>query len=149
MRRRMFLAAGLGLVVAPSAAQAQAALSFAPIRPENELERAFLAAADDEAARTAFRRELMRAQVALALANSAPDSGPRLVAMGPQQQAGLIYSSATRLAGVLGPATPRLMLTGRQAFERLTGHGVVFNYRLTPMLTLEAEDVRAYLTTPA
>jgi hypothetical protein len=127
-------------------AHAQAALTLGQIRPENELERAFLAAFNDPAQRPGFRRELLSAQVALALANSAPDSPPRMQALpGNGPSVGLIYSSASRLSGVLGPAAPRVVLSGRAALTRLAGQHVAFNYRLAPMLTLEPSDVAEYL----
>lgn len=129
----------------PSWARAQAAFSLGQIQPENELERAFLAAFRDPEQRPAFRRELLAAQVALALANSAPDSPPRFITLPNESRVGLIYSSATRLNGVLGPAAPRVVLAGRDALTRLSGENVALNYRLVPMLTLEAADVAEYL----
>ncbi|GAM98551.1 hypothetical protein U91I_02186 [alpha proteobacterium U9-1i] len=117
------------------------------IQPENALERAFLDAFRDPALRPGFRRELLTAQVALALANTAPDSPPRMMQVREDLSVGLIYSSATRLAGVLGPAAPRAMMTGRQALTRLAGQHVAFNLRLVPMLTLEPEDIAEYLAT--
>lgn len=140
MQRRMFLA-GMGALALPANAYAQRG---APIIPENELERAFVAALSDPAARPLFRRALMASQVALAMASSAADSAPREVAL-QTGAAAAVFTSAGRLNGVLGPAAARRMLTGRAAFERLQGQRVVLNYRLVPMLTLDPEDVAAYL----
>lgn len=139
MQRRLFLTA-LGACVLPLPAAAQM------ITAQNELERAFLEALQDETARPAFRRELLASQVALALASDAPDAGPRLVRLNAEVQAGAIFTSTTRLDSVLGPASPRRVLAGRAAFERLRGQHVVLNYRLVPMLTLEPEDVEQYLS---
>lgn len=145
MRRRHFVATTLAAAALPSWARAQAAFSLGQIQPENELERAFLGAFRDPDQRPAFRRELLVSQVALALANSAPDSPPRFMALPNQARAGLIYSSSTRLSGVLGPAAARVVLSGREALTRLSGENVAFNYRLVPMLTLEPADVAEYL----
>lgn len=146
MQRRTFLIAGLGAVTLPRAAYAQApAAAPTQIEAENELERAFLSAFRDPSARPGFRRELLASRVALALANSAADSPPRMQQVREDLRVGLIYSSASRLAGVLGPAAPRIVLTGRDALARLTGQHVAFNFRLVPMLTLEPEDVAEYL----
>lgn len=145
MRRREFVAAALAVAAAPSLAHAQAVSPPPDIQPENELERAFLGAFRDPTLRPAFRRELLASQVALALANSAPDSPPRFVPLPDERRMGLIYSSPSRLTGILGPAAPRVVLSGREALTRLRGEHVAFNFRLAPMLTLEPEDVAEYL----
>jgi hypothetical protein len=145
MLRRTLLTGSLAAIALPGAAHAQAALSLGQIQPENDLERAFLDAFRDPAARPAFRRALLTSQVALALANSASDSAPRIMQGRDNVSFALIYSSAARLSGVWGPASPRAMMTGRQALTRLSGQNVAFNFRLVPNLTLEAEDVAEYL----
>lgn len=149
MRRRTLMTAALAALALPAPARAQAAFTLAPIEPANALEHAFLAALDNAALRPAFRRQLLDSQVALALANDAADSPPRLLNLAGGRAAAGIFTSAARLSGVLGPAAARAMLPGRQALERLRGRHVVINYRLLPMLTLEAEDVALYLETPA
>ena len=145
MLRRTILTGSLAAAAMPAIAHAQAAMTLGQIRPENDLERAFLDAFRDPALRPAFRRALLTNQVALALANSAPDSPPRIMQARENVSFGMIYSSAARLSGVWGPASPRAMLTGRQALTRLSGQNVAFNFRLVPNLTLEAEDVAEYL----
>ncbi len=155
MRRRAFVLAAGAAVATPMFAWAQTTTPRpAPtpqqaqqITPENDLERAFLAAFGDPEQRLPFRRELLRGQVALALANNSPDSPPRFLALQNALRAGFIFTSAARLASVLGPAAPRVIVTGRVALTRLRGSNVVLNFRLSPMLTLEASDVAEYLAT--
>ena len=142
MRRRTLL---LGAFAAAAPASAWAQLNLGPIEPENDLERTFVAALNDPSARPLFRRQLLTAQVALALASSAPDSAPRTVQTPNGASAGAIFTSAARLNGVLGPAAPRAMLTGRAALTRLGAQNVIINFRLIPMLTLEPADVAAIL----
>jgi len=151
MLRRSVLTA-FGALALPSAALAQAALpqpiqgglGLTQITPENALERAFIAAFANEAERPAFRRQLLASQVALALDNSAEEApvfiGPRAAAM--------IFTSAARLDYVLGPASPRRILRGRDALARLAANHIVLNYRLLPMLTLEPADIQALLELP-
>ena len=169
MNRRILLQA-LGLQAAagllmPSAAWAQAAdiagptaqtpaLAFHPIDPQNSLEQAFVSAFTHETMRNAFRHALITSQVALALANTTPESPPLFVdvasetAGAPPIHGGAVFTSPERLHGVLGPNAPFATLTGRQALERMRGRDVVLNYRLAPMLTLEADDVARYLDQP-
>ena len=59
--------------------------------------------------------------------------------------ASLLFTSVGRLNSVLGPASPRVILTGRAALQRLRGKNVVLNMRLNPMLTLEPADIASYL----
>lgn len=141
MKRRVFLATALAAL--PGLALAQGAPAL--ITPQNDLERAFLAALSNEAARPAFRRALMTNPVALALATTAPDSGPREVPLTATLRAAAVFTSEARLTGVLGPASARRVLPGRDAFTLLRGRHVVLNFRLAPMLTLEPEDVASYL----
>lgn len=149
MLRRTFL--GAAALTLPGAAWAQG-LTVARISPENELEAAFVGAVDNPAQRQAFRGILLESRVALALANQASDSPPRMVDVlnpagspTPSTPRAAIFTSASRLEGVLGPAIARVMLTGRDALTRLRGRNVVLNYRLLPMLTLDADDVASYL----
>jgi hypothetical protein len=142
MQRRLFLGA-LAASALPATVFAQSGAP-APIQPENELERVFVAALTDPDMRPVFRRELLRSQVSLAMANSAPDSAPLELTFG-ELRTGAIFTSTARQSSVLGPASARRVLSGRQALQRLRGKNVVINMRLAPMLTLEAEDVAAYL----
>lgn len=155
MRRRDVLSAALGLAAAPAMALAQTQQPPAaapreppPITPQNDLERAFLAALRNPAARPAFRRQLLDSHVTLALTASAPDAPAFELPLREGVTAGLIFTSPARLDSVLGPSAPRAVLTGRAALTRLRGRNVILNARLTPMLTLEAEDVEAYLAAP-
>jgi hypothetical protein len=152
MRRRAFLAASLAALAAPASAQttpatAPRASRPAPmIEPENPLEQAFLEAFDTPALRAAFRREFLASPVALALSARDPSAPPRSIQLRPGVYACLIFTSSARAAAVMGPGAPKLVLTGREALERVRGTNVVININLTPYLTLEPEDVEAYLT---
>lgn len=154
LRRRRLLAAALAFAAAPVGAWAQGETGVQrrqpppPIAPENELERAFVAALTDEAMRPEFRRLLLASQVALAVANTAPDAPPRELRFG-ALSTGVIFTSATRMNAVLGPTAPRRMMTGREALSLLRGKNVVINLMLTPMLTLEPDDVETYLESGA
>lgn len=142
MLRRSFLtilAASL-----PATAFAQG-LRLQPIEPENELERVFLAALDDPTQRPVFRRVLLESRVAVAYANDEYDSPPRLLRIDENREAGFIFTSDSRLSSVMGPGVPRRMMSGRQALELFEGKNAVLNWRLAPMLTLEAEDISTYL----
>jgi hypothetical protein len=148
MQRRVFLATALAAAL-PSAALAQTAVRPPrtpppPITPENELERVFLEALRDESVRPIFRRTLLASQVSLAMANAEADSAPLEITFG-QLRTGAIFTSSSRQSAVLGPASARRVMTGRQALTRLRGKNVVLNMMLTPMLTLEPEDVTALL----
>lgn len=145
MRRRTFLIAALAAW--PCAASAQG-LALRQIEPENALERAFVAALDNEAMRPVFRRLLVEAPVALALASNAADAPPLQRPLRDGAAAGLIFTSAARLDAVLGEDAPRAVLPGREALERLRGNYAVLNFSLAPMLTLEPEDIERYLEIP-
>ena len=148
MLRRTFVTAGLGLLAAPAAlAQPTTSSSVMPprIEPQNDLETAFLMALDNETMRPMFRRQLLDSHLALALANNTPESPPREVSIREGVSACLLFTSAGRLNSVLGTASPRVILTGRAALERLRGKNVILNMRLNPMLTLEASDIATYL----
>lgn len=149
MLRRTFIAHAAAAAL-PAAAWAQASgqqprgTPPPPIVPENELERVFLAALTEEDMRPEFRRLLMTSQVILAMTNNTPDSAPLELSI-QTLRFGAIFTSATRQNGVLGPASARRAMTGRQALTRLRGKRVVINYMHTPMLTLDPPDVAEYL----
>lgn len=149
MHRRQILSAALALAAIPALAWAQGAQTPPrtpppPITPENDLERVFLAALADPDQRPVFRREFLTSQVSLAMANAERDSAPLELTFG-QLQTGAIFTSANRQNAVMGPASARRLMTGRQALTRLRGKNVVINMMLTPMLTLEPADVTAFL----
>lgn len=152
MLRRIFLTSVLGALALPAAAQVQGPpalnLSLRPIEPENALERAFVAAFENEEMRPVFRRLLLDSPVALALASNAAEAPPLERPLREGATAGFIFTSAARLSSVLGEETPRAVVAGRAALERLRGKYAVVNYRLAPMLTLEPEDIARYLETP-
>lgn len=156
--KRLLPALLLSLSATPAAAQAQAPaaaatqeepqLELRPIQAANALEHAFVAALDNPAMRPVFRRQLLESHVAVALASSAPDAPPLELDLREGVRAGVVFTSASRLDQVMGPAAPRAIMTGRAALERLRGKNVIVNLRLMPMLTLEPEDVERYLETP-
>lgn len=142
--RRLLLAGiAAAALVAPDA-MAQG-LSVAPITPENELERAFIGAFANPALRPAFRRHLLEEPVALVLAGPEEGAAPLLAPLREGARAGMIFTSPARLRSALGPNAAFVVLPGRQALERLRGASVALNFRLIPMLTLEAADVAEYL----
>lgn len=155
MQRRSFLIAASAAAAFPVLAQAQTQSGVTPprppgppqITPANDLERAFVAALHDEAARPEFRRLLLDSQVALALQSNLDGAPPRLLALGEGREAGFIFTSEARLIDVMGSAAPHAVLTGREALTRLRDKYVVVNWRLAPMLTLEPPDVASYLNT--
>lgn len=153
MRRRNLIAAIFAAAL-PGAALAQTQAAPAtppapqPIQPQNALEHAFVAALTNAEMRPVFRRQLLEGHVALALTSAQANAPPREIVIRDGLSAGLVFTSVARLEAVLGPDTPRAILTGRAALERLRGKNVVINARLAPMLTLEPEDVARYLATP-
>ena len=171
MKRREVLAAGAGFALLSLGAEAQTTgtatsappapgaglgpnLGAGPIQPQNPLELAFISALGNPTMRANFRTLLLSSPVALALTVEGAAAQPLYVdvqgrAPGePPFHGAALFTSATRLAAVLGPNAPRVVLNGRAALERVRGHNVVLNYRLAPMLTLEAEDVARYLDAP-
>lgn len=144
MHRRFFLAAATFALAAPALAQGDEALQL-DIEPSNDLERAFVDAYDHEAARPEFRRLLLESPVWLALANSGEDAPPRELSAEGRDPAGLIFTSDARMSIVLGPAAPRVQLTGREALARLRGKHAIINLQLVPMLILEPDDIETYL----
>ncbi len=145
MLRRTLLTALAGTAL-PAFAWAQAGDRAAPppITPENELERVFLRALTEEAARPEFRRLLLTSQVVLAMSNNSADAEPLQMSFGSVNPCA-IFTSEARQNAVLGPASARRVLTGRQALTLLRGKHVVINFMHTPMLTLDPPDVAAYL----
>jgi len=168
MRRRTFVASGLAASVLPGLAHAQASgvtppapadpaapaapLATRPIQPANALEQAFVGALEDERMRPIFRRYLLDTHVALAMTGAGANAGVREVDVrqpdGSARRAVAIFTSSERLDTVLGEDAPRIMISGRAAFERARGKNVVINFHLIPMLTLEPEDVARYLAQP-
>ena len=123
-------------------------LSLRPIEPANALERVFMAALDDPSMRPMFRRMLLDQNVAVVMTSAEPGATPREIAIGNDRSAAFIFTSSERVDEVLGPETPRQVMTGRAAFERLRGKNVLLNPQLMPMLTLEPEDLINYLAAP-
>ncbi|MEJ0060747.1 MAG: hypothetical protein WDM79_14735 [Terricaulis sp.] len=151
MRRRTFVTASLGALALPAVAWAQASsvrTPPAPITAQNALETAFLAASSNEQLRQGFRRLFLVSRVAMALSSRDPGTPPRQIELAPNVRACLIFTSAARAVSVMGDSAPIVMLTGREALERMRGTNVIINMNLTPRLTLEAEDVDAYLAMP-
>ncbi|MEZ5994960.1 MAG: hypothetical protein R3C25_04340 [Hyphomonadaceae bacterium] len=156
MLRRNLLAAAVCAAASPAAAQTGPATGAAdpqqsesrPIQPQNALEYAFLSALTDERMRPIFRRYLMETHVALALASADQNSRVRMFEIRPGFQAAAIFTSTARIDEVMGAGTPRIVISGRAALERLRESNVVINPGLVPMLTLEPEDVALYLATP-
>jgi hypothetical protein len=48
----------------------------------------------------------------------------------------------------MGADTPRVVVTGRQALERVRGANVVININRRPFITLDAEGVEGFLALP-
>ncbi len=139
--------AGAGFTAA-APAFAQSAFSLQPIAPQNPLESDFLAAFESEAMRPVFRLRLLESQVSLALA-AGENPEPLQVTLANGARAGILFTSEARLHSVLGASAPHVNLTGREALTRLRGGNAAINYRLIPMLTLEAEDVENFLRIPS
>lgn len=142
------LASAQTVTAQPETQAAAPAPQLSPIEPQNDLERAFVAALDDASVRPVFRRRLLDSHVALVLTTREDNATPFTVEIHGGAQAGFVFTSAERVDSVMGPSTPRIVLTGRAALERLRGKNVIINARLMPMLTLEAEDVESYLEAP-
>lgn len=156
MRRGLFLGVFLAVVAAAPLAHAQngaatpASATPAPtlIEPRNALEHAFVDALNHEELRAAFRRQFLTSYVALAIAARDPQSAPRMIEVRPGIRAALIFTSGARAQEVMGQDAPVLMITGRQALQRLRGQNAVININLAPALALEAEDIEAFLAMP-
>ena len=67
----------------------------------------------------------------------------------PNKRAALIFTSGALLDQRLGPATPRVSLTGRAALQRLRENHVVINFGYAPMLMLDPPGVAGFLGIPA
>jgi len=154
MRRRTFLtatAAALATASPAAFAQIRSPTSLPVIEPQNELERALVAATDPgsgEPERDAFRRLFLRSNVALALSANSPDAPPAQVEPRPGHRTCLIFTSSARATEIMGADTPRVMLRGRQALERVRGTNVVININRRPFITLDAEGVEGFLALP-
>lgn len=156
MRRGQFLGFLLAALAAPAAHAQTGAPTPAstappaptPIEPRNTLEHAFVDALNHEALRPAFRRQFLTSYVALAIAARDPQSAPRMIEVRPGIRAGLIFTSGGRALEVMGEQAPVLMITGRQALQRLRGQNAVININLAPALALAAEDIEAFLAMP-
>ena len=153
MQRRTFLSAMLAaLAASPAFAQLRPTPTSLPvIEPQNALESALLAATDPgsgEAERDAFRRLFLRSEVALALSSNSPDAPPAQVEPRAGYRTCLIFTSSARATEIMGAGTPRIVVTGRQALERVRGTNVVININRRPFITLDAEGVEGFLALP-
>jgi hypothetical protein len=152
MHRRAFVTAALAALAATQAsAQTQTPAATPFIEPQNELERALVAATDQgagDAQRNAFRRLFLRSNVALALSANAPEAPPAQIQLPGGVNTCLIFTSSARATEIMGESTPRIVLTGRQALERVRGTNVVININRRPYLTLDAAGVDGFLSLP-
>jgi hypothetical protein len=120
------------------------------IEPANDLERAFVTAAHQASARAAFRRTFLASQVALATMSAAANAPAREIRLGPGGDACLIFTSNARATQIMGPNSPRQLMTGRQALERIRGaHLVIININMDPYLTLDTAGIDAFLAAEA
>lgn len=160
MLRRVFVmgmlgAASAGVASAQTQPAAPAARGAPPrnfIEPQNALERALIAATEvgaGEEERAAFRRLFLESQVALALSATDPEAPPRQVEPRPGVNTCLIFTSSARATEVMGANAARVMLTGREALERVRGANVTINMNLRPYITLDADGVAGFLALPA
>lgn len=116
------------------------------MQPANDLERAFVNAAHQASARTAFRHTFLDSQVALATVSTAPNAPAREIRLGPGGEACLIFTSDARATQIMGAGAPRQLMTGRQALERIRGAPlVIININMDPYLTLDAAGIDAFL----
>ena len=137
-------------VSANGATQSASAPQRSIIEPTNALERAFVEAARQESQRAAFRHIFLDAQVALATVSADANSAPRVVRLGPAGDACLIFTSNARATQIMGAQSPRQMMTGREALQRLRGaHLVIININLDPYLTLDAAGIEGFLSADA
>jgi hypothetical protein len=148
MRRRTFLTATLAALAASSAF----AQNLMPvIEPQNDLERALIAATDagaGEPQRDMFRRLFLRSEVALVLSANAPESPPAQIEPRQGYHTCLIFTSSARVTEIMSDSTPRIVLTGRQALERVRGTNVVINLNRRPFIVLDAAGVEGFLALP-
>jgi hypothetical protein len=136
-----------------NASASHASATRTAIQPANDLERAFINAAHQASARTAFRHTFLTSQVALATTTAAANSPAREIRLGPGGDACLIFTSNARATQIMGAQAPRQLMTGREALERIRGaHLVIININMDPYLTLDAAGIEAFLaadTAPA
>ena len=158
MLRRTLLFSALAAMAAPAWAQstatAQGASDAPPpelqeYAPSNDLERSFIAAYRNEQMRPEFRRQFLETNVLVVMASRAPDAQPLLRTLRGEDRAALIFTSGALLDQRLGPATPRVALTGRAALRRLHQNHVVINFGYAPMLMLDPPGVAGFLDIPA
>jgi hypothetical protein len=120
---------------------------------QNDLEEDFIAAFNTPSRRLAFRHAMVLNPLTLALDAAGDNARPLMVEVMLRTGAfrGVaVFTSPARLVSVLGEHAPSTTEPGRDILERLRGHNVVLNYRLIPVLTLDASDVADYLAnTPA
>jgi hypothetical protein len=129
-----------------NAGAAHAAPTRTAIEPANDLERAFVTAAHQASARAAFRRTFLSSQVALATMSAAANAPAREIRLGPGGDACLIFTSNARATQIMGANSPRQLMTGREALERIRGaHLVIININMDPYLTLDAAGIEAFL----
>jgi len=157
MLRRLFLLAAFAAAPAwaqtPSAPPAQAPAAapqpeLQAYEPNNALERAFIAAYQNETMRPAFRRQFLDSHVFVVMQSNAPDAQPRLAPMRGADRAAFVFTSPDLLDRRMGPETPRLALTGRAALQRLHANYVVIDVGYAPMLMLDPAGVAGFLDIP-
>lgn len=148
MDRRIFLTTAAAAAALPLSARAQG-LSLVPIEPQNDLEEDFVAAFNTPSRRLAFRHAMVSNPLTLALDHAGDNARPLTVDVtlrtGPFRGAA-VFTSHARLISALGGDAPSTTEPGRDILERLRGQNVVLNYRLIPVLTLDASDVADYLS---
>ena len=162
MLRRSLAIGAFALLVGPAAraqttapaanAQTQPAaqqVQLEPYEATNALERAFEAAYRSEAMRPAFRRQFLESHVFLVTQTNAPDAPAMLRPLRGNDRAALVFTSVELLERRVGPAAPRVSLTGRAALQRLGDHHVAINIGYAPMLVLDPAGVAAFLDIPA
>lgn len=167
MRRRTFTTALLASFAAPGLAAAQTtnppraggqnpAPNAAPqtilIEPNNALERAFMAATEENATevqRTAFRRLFLTSNVVLLVNTQAANAPPAQIPLPNGAEACLIFTSAERAQQAMQRQAPLVTLTGSEALTRVRGTNVIVNMNLRPRLFLDAEGVDGFLAAGA
>jgi hypothetical protein len=132
----------------PAPAQAEPAAGTAYIEPENALERTFIAAMDNADMRPVFRRQFLESDVALALSSREPSAPPRSINLPTGARACLIFTSPARAAAVMGDEGAYVVLSGREALERVRGANVIININSRPYLTLDSEGIDSFLAIP-
>ena len=82
------------------------------------------------------------------LSANAPDAPPAQIEPRPGFPTCLIFTSSARVTEIMGASTPRVVLSGRDALERVRGTNVVININRRPFVTLDAEGVEGFLALP-